>query len=720
MLDTKSASGNQLKTASAVSVSTTDGVATITIDVPDSKVNTLSRQSMTELNETIESIAKNSTQLKGLVIASGKSDNFIAGADVVEIRKIQSQTQMDAYEAAELGKEVFAKIEQLPINTVAAINGICLGGGMELTLACKYRVASAKAKIGLPEVKLGLIPGWGGCVRLPKLIGLQKALELIMAAKVLDAKKAWRYGIVSEVVEPERLSARAIEIASGSKPKSSSPNMQQMVMKAALETNGLGRSVLQKEAYKAMMRETKGKYPAPKEALKVVMKSVTMPANKAYKLESQTFSRLAMTDVSRNLVGIFFAQTDSKRLPVDDAAKKKVQTVGILGAGVMGAGIAQAAAKAGYKVVVKDVEQKFLDKGLATIKGLFDSLVEKKRMTREEADTTVAEMKLTTAYDDMAGCDLVIEAVLEDLKIKQTALAELEKVCAKDFVFATNTSSLSVNDIANGAQDPSRVVGLHFFNPVHKMPLVEVVKADKTSDAALAAAMSVALKLDKTTVVTRDAPGFVVNRLLAPYLREAAVLAEEGVAIEDIDKAMKSFGMPMGPFALLDEVGLDISAKVIHVLHAALGDRLTEPPLLTKIEGLKILGKKGGKGVYLYNEKGKPDGVNPDVQALITADKKKKLPGEIQDRLVLLMLNEAARCLEEKVVDEPAQLDLALIFGTGFPPFLGGILRYSDSVGITIVRDKLEFLSRAVSQNYKPCPLIEAMAQQRTTFYKDR
>lgn len=720
MLDTKSASDSQSKTASAVQLSTSNGLATITIDVPDSKVNTLSRQSMTDLNEVIEAVSKQSSELTGLVIRSGKADNFIAGADVVEIRKIQSQTQVDAFDAAELGKEVFAKIEQLPIITVAAINGICLGGGMELTLACKYRVASTKAKIGLPEVKLGLIPGWGGCVRLPRLIGLQKALELIMAAKVLDAKKAWRYGIVSEVVEPEQLLARSGEIAGGSKPKTASQKFQQMLMQAALETTGPGRSILQGEAYKAMMRETKGKYPAPKEALKVVMKSVTLPAEKAYKLESQSFSRLAMTNVSRNLVGIFFAQTDSKRLPADAGAKKKVQTVGVLGAGVMGAGIAQAAAKAGYKVVVKDVEQKFLDKGLSTIKGLFDSLVEKKRVTREEADKTISDMKMTTAYEDLAGCDLVIEAVLEDLKIKQTALAELEKVCAPDFVFATNTSSLSVNDIANGAKDPSRVVGLHFFNPVHKMPLVEVVKADKTSDAALGAAMSVALKLDKTTVITKDAPGFVVNRLLAPYLREAAVLAEEGVAIEDIDKAMKSFGMPMGPFALLDEVGLDISAKVIHVLHDALGERLTEPPLLKKIEGLKILGKKGGKGIYLYNEKGKPDGVNPEVQALITAPKKKKLPGEIQDRLVLLMLNEAARCLEEKVVDEPAQLDLALIFGTGFPPFLGGILRYSDSVGITIVRDKLDFLSRAVSPNYKPCALIETMAQKRSMFYNDR
>jgi 3-hydroxyacyl-CoA dehydrogenase/enoyl-CoA hydratase/3-hydroxybutyryl-CoA epimerase len=452
----------------------------------------------------------------------------------------------------------------------------------------------------------------------------------------------------------------------------------------------------------------------------VVLKGLKLPEEKAFKLESTTFAKLAVTDVSRNLVGIFFAQNESKKMPADVKSLPKVKTVGVLGAGVMGAGIAQAAAKAGYKVVVKDVGQKFLDKGKATIEGLFDGLVSKGRLSSDESKRIVGEMKMTTKYDDMQGCDLVIEAVLEDLKIKQDALAELAKSIGNEFIFATNTSSLSVDKIAEGYVKPENVVGLHFFNPVNKMPLVEVIQGKRTSKEAVSQAMSVALKLEKTTVIAADSPGFIVNRILAPYLREAALLAEEGVAIEDIDKAMKAFGMPLGPLALLDEIGLDVAAKVIHVMREALGDRMNEPKLMGDIAALKILGKKGGKGIYLYNEKGRPDGVNPDVAACIKAPPQKKMAGEIQDRLVLLMLNEAARCLEENVVSQAAQLDLAMIFGTGYPPFQGGILRYADSIGIRIVYDKLDYISRAVNAYYAPCALLAAMAEKRETFYRYR
>lgn len=697
---------------------TSDWVAIITIDVPDSdKVNTLGMRSMNELNEVIEQVSASS--LKGLVIQSGKKDNFIAGADVNEIRRLQSQSEIEAYKASELGKELFLKIEQLPLNTVAAINGACLGGGMELALACKFRVASTKARsIGLPEVQLGFVPGWGGCVRLPRLVGLQKGLELIMGSKLLDAKKAMRIGLVDEVVPPDQLLTRAVEIAQTGKVKRGvTKSTQESLMAMALETNPLGRKVLYDQSYKVMMRLTKGKYPAAKEALKVIMKSVELPEEKAYKLESSTFAKLAMTGVSRNLVGIFFSQSQSKKLPVELAAGRDVTTVGVLGAGVMGAGIAQACAKAGYKVIVKDIEQKFLDKGKDTFAGLFEKLVERKRMTREEADKAIGETVFTLDYEDLKDCDLIIEAVLEDYVVKQEALAECENAVRNDFIFATNTSSLSVSEIGAKAKDPSRVVGLHFFNPVHKMPLVEVVRGKQTGDEAVAFAMQVALKLDKTTVITTDSPGFIVNRILAPYLREAALLASEGVPIEDIDKAMKQFGMPMGPMALLDEVGLDIAGKVVHVMHAALGVRLAPPALMNEIAGLKLLGKKSGKGIYLYDEKGKPAGVSPDVQALIKARPSRKLPGMIQDRLVLLMVNEAARCLEEGVVDQAAQLDLAMIFGTGFAPFLGGPLRYADSEGTDIICQKLEYLARARGEAYEPCALLKKLAKERSLFY---
>ncbi len=696
---------------------TSDWVAVVTIDVPDSKVNTLGLRSMNELNEIIDQVAA-SKGLKGLVITSGKKDNFIAGADVNEIRRLQSDSQLEAYKASEMGKELFLRIEQLPLNTVAAINGACLGGGMELALACKFRLASKKARsIGLPEVQLGFVPGWGGCVRMPRLVGLQKAIELIMGSKLLDARKAWRVGLVDEVVEPDKLLERAIEVAQKGNVKRASRDSKDQMMAMVLETNPLGKKVLHDQSYKVMMRVTKGKYPAAKEALKLIMKSAELPADKAFKLESSTFARLAMTTVSKNLVGIFFSQSESKKMPVELAPGRDVTTVGVLGAGVMGAGIAQACAKAGYKVIVKDIEQKFLDKGKETLKSLFEKLVERKRMTREEVDKIVAETVFTVDYDKMKDCDLIIEAVLEDMDVKQTALANCEASVRNDFIFATNTSSLSVTDIASEAKDPSRVVGLHFFNPVHKMPLVEVVRGKKTSDEAVAFAMQVALKLDKTTVITKDSPGFIVNRILAPYLREAAVLTAEGVPIEDIDKAMKSFGMPMGPMALLDEVGLDIAGKVVRVMHEALGERLAPPPLMGQIADLKLLGKKSGKGIYLYDEKGKPSGVNPDVQALIKVPVAKKLPGVIQDRLVLLMVNEAARCLEEGVVATPAQLDLAMIFGTGFAPFHGGPLRYADTEGTDIICQKLEYLSRVRGEAYAPCELLKKLAARRELFY---
>lgn len=693
-----------------------DGIATILIDVPDTKVNTLSTQSMTELNDAIDKISATSS-VKGLVIASGKADNWIAGADVHEVQWLQNRPQIESYDATQLGKEVFSKLEKLPYPSVAAINGTCLGGGTELALACTYRIASPKAKIGLPEVKLGLIPGWGGCIRLPKLVGLQQSLGLIMEGKILDAKKAWKINFIDEVTEPGEVLSRAKELAAGARPKRASLSFQTKAMQVLLEKNDLGRSILRNEAYKAMMRATKGKYPAPKEALNVILKSVSMPIDKAFELESQTFSRLAMTNVSKNLVGIFFAQNESKKMPAGLAAKPNVKTIGVLGAGVMGAGIAQGCAKAGYKVIVKDIEQKFLDKGRATIKDLFDKLVERKKLTAEEAAKVVDAIVFTTDYAALSDCDLVIEAVLEDLPLKQKALAELDSVIKKKYVFATNTSSLSVDKIAEGTSDPGKVVGLHFFNPVHKMPLVEIVRGAKSSNDAIAAAMSVALKLDKTTVLTADAPGFVVNRILAPYMREAAILAEEGVPIKDIDKAMKNFGMPMGPMALLDEVGLDVASKVIHVMHDALGDRMAPPELMNKIEGLKLLGKKGGKGIYTYDEKMRPAEVNPDVQAFITSEKRKS-PEEIQDRLVLLMLNEAARCLEEKVIDDPAQLDLALIFGTGFAPFTGGVLKYADQEGILIAYEKLTYLSRVVGTRYEPCQLLKEMAEGHRPFYR--
>jgi 3-hydroxyacyl-CoA dehydrogenase/enoyl-CoA hydratase/3-hydroxybutyryl-CoA epimerase len=696
------------------------GLATITLDVPDSKVNVLSEAVMIQLEKILDDISTNKN-VKGSIFSSGKTDSFIAGADIQAIKQLQKEPSIKAYEASRLGKKIFEKIEKLPYPTVAAINGICLGGGTELTLACKYRVAStvSSVNIGLPEVKLGVIPGWGGTVRLPKLIGLRLALDLILNGRTLSSEKAWKAHIVDECAEPDKLMQSAEAIALGRDPYRFSRSIKDTIGDFLLESNPIGRWILHDIAYKAMMRETKGKYPAPAEALKLLFKNKTRKDAESYEAESQAFARLTVSEVSRNLVGIFFAQNESKKMPGKVSADQKIKTVGVLGAGVMGAGIAQVAAKAGYQIVLKDVEQKFVDKGIANIKKVLDERVAKNKMRPAERDKIISAIKPTIEYEQMKDCDLIIEAVLEDMKIKQDALSSIEKINQKPFIFATNTSSLSVNELAKVAKDPTRVLGLHFFNPVPKMPLVEIIKGNATTDDALSITKEFGLKLGKTTVTTADSPGFVVNRILVPYLREAILLLQEGVAAESIDKAMKSFGMPMGPIALMDEIGLDVGGKVIHVLHEALGERMAPPAIMTGLDGLKILGVKGGKGFYLYDEKKKQAGFNPDVLALVKVESKSMMPDVIQDRLVLIMVNEAARCLEEKVIAEPSQLDLAMIFGTGFPPYRGGILRYADSLGTKLVCEKLTFLAQVAGENYVPCKLLSEKAATNATFYQD-
>jgi len=693
-------------------------VALISFDVPDSKVNVFSEQMLVELKEVLDRIVKD-PGMKGVIFTSAKSDNFIAGADIKTIKSLQNDSPSKSYLASQFGKEIFDKIAALPIPTVAAVHGKCLGGGTEFILACRYRIASnaPATTIGAPEVKLGFIPGWAGTVRLPKLIGLQSALALILRGNEIDGKKAWRLNLVDECVDKEKLIDRAKEIILGKKARQHKQTFRNMLQRFLLEKNPFGRALIYKQAYKDVWRETKGKYPAHIEALKLVIKNFSRPVDKAYEAESNIFAHLATSTVSRNLVDIWLAQTESKKPPAHTGAVPTIKTVGVLGAGIMGAGIAQAAAFAGYKVVLKDIEQKFVDQGIKKISRLFDNLVTRHKISDDQRNKMFTAIKGTVNYEDMQDCDLIIEAVLEDMKVKSEVLSLCEVTSKKQVIFATNTSSLSVNELAKPSNHPDRVVGIHFFNPVHKMPLVEIVKGEKTSAETLAAAQAFALKLGKTTVITGDAPGFVVNRILTPYLREALILLEQGVPPELIERAATTFGMPMGPFTLLDEIGLDIGAKVMHVLHAAFGERLSPPSLLNQLASSKLLGRKGGEGIYDYDDKGRRRQFNPDILAAIKAPPNKKYISEVQDRLFLIMLNEATRCLDENIITEPSQLDLALIYGIGFPPYRGGILRYADSVGIKIVHQKLAFLSTVAGENYAPTNTILEKVASDSNFY---
>lgn len=695
-------------------------VAVITIDLPGSKLNVLSSGLMAELEQTLDALAAR-TDVVGLVITSGKEDNFFAGANLEEIVPIQTQPSVVAYNATQRGKAVFGKIAALPYPTVAAINGVCLGGGTELALFCSHRLVSdsPKTKIGLPEVGLGFLPGWGGTVNLPRLIGAQTAMELILQPlKTWDAQKAWRSGMVDEVVPAARLQDRAVEVALGGKVRRASQPLKKRFMRWALEGNPLGRKLLVKFATQQIKAETKGMYPAPPAAFKVILAALTQPKAAAYDFESQTFARLCTSEESRNLVGFYFATQDAKKAPLNAKPHVQVKTVGVLGAGVMGSGIAQAAAYAGFNVVLYDKFEGGLKKGLDTIEGMFDGLALKGKLTGIEAQERFRRVKGTLKYEDLADCDLVIEAIVEDMGAKKSALATLEALINKPWIFATNTSSLSVTTMAEEAKVPGNVGGLHFFNPVHKMMLVEVVAGAQTSADTIATLKAFAGRINKTAVTSADSPGFIVNRILAPYLYESIRLMESGVPLKDIEDAMKRFGMPMGPLALLDEVGLDIATKVIHVLHGALGDRLKAPCILSFIEQSKLLGKKGGKGLYDYDKDGKRLDFSAELRAAIKSPASPKSRSEIQDRLALAMVNEAARCMEEGVADDPSQLDLAMILGTGFPPFRGGVLRYADAVGARAVVQKLQYLAQVSGPNYEPCALLRRMAAEGSTFYK--
>lgn len=696
-------------------------VAIITLDTPDSKFNVLSAAVMAELDASLDNVAAD-RDIQGLVIRSAKEGSFIAGADLQEIIPLQSLPSAQAYEAAQLGKKIFAKIAAFRFPTVAAINGLCLGGGTELALACKFRIAanSPEVSIGLPEVGLGFLPGWGGTVRLPKLVGASTALDMILnPLKAFEARKAWKSGVVDELVPPEQLVTRAVEIARGAKVKRAGRSFQSKISNWFMDRTRLGRYILNRMTSKGIYAGTRGNYPAPPAALKVALAALTQPADKAFELESQVFGQLATTSVSANLVGIHMATQEAKKSPNSVAPSIDVEEVGVVGAGVMGSGIAQSALNADYKVTLYDNAQAGLDKGVANIKALFANMVEKGKATQAEVDKKLARLTATTKLEDLCNCDMVIEAIVEDMGAKKKLLANLEKVILKPFIFATNTSSLSVTEMAADALNPGNVVGLHYFNPVHKMQLVEVIRGAKSSESAIAVLKAYGNRIKKKAVTTADAPGFLVNRILAPYLYEAIRLIAAGVPLKDIDDAIKRFGLPMGPLELLDEIGLDTSCKVIHVLHKALGERMAPPAIIKFIEDSKLLGKKGGKGIYLYDKAGKRLGFNPEFTAAlagVTASPRSRT--EIQDRLMLVMVNEAARCIEEGIVTDPAQIDLAMLYGMGFPAFRGGVVRYGDTIGSRALVQKLEWLASVSGDNYRPAALLRSNADRGVRFYR--
>jgi 3-hydroxyacyl-CoA dehydrogenase/enoyl-CoA hydratase/3-hydroxybutyryl-CoA epimerase len=686
-------------------------LAIIWFDLPGEKVNKFSSDVMLEFAAIVDQMAT-ATDIKRVIIASRKPGIFIAGADVSEFTKATSPEQ--AREYVRLGQLTFEKVRKLPQVTVAAINGACLGGGCELAISCDWRVMSdsPKAQIGLPEVKLGIIPGWGGTTKLPRLIGLPAALDIILNGKALEGKRAKKTGLVDEVVEPGILVQVAKKFADRGKRKGGGRT------KFYIEGNPLARSIIFGKARKAVLGQTKGHYPAPLKAIEVMEYAMGTSIERGLEREAGEVGGLIMGDVAQNLVRLFFLMEESKKDPFP-AKPREIRYVGVLGAGVMGGGIAQAVVdKTESDVRMRDINWKAIGGGLKTAARLWKKKVERRRMTRGEMQRKLARITGTTDWSGFSRADLVIEAVVENLGIKQQVLSEFEALAKPGAVFATNTSTIPITQIAAKAKRPEDVVGMHFFNPVDRMPLVEVIRGQKTSEAAMVTVANFARKMGKTVVYCNDGPGFVVNRILGPYMNEAGFLLEEGYSMESIDKAMVDFGMPMGPLALLDEVGIDVAAKVAVILTEAFGARMQKSTVVEKLYADARHGKKNGKGLYVY-ESGKRQGPDPTVYKVLGIRSPKEAdPKMVVERMLLPMINEASLILDEKIVATAAELDLAMIMGTGFPPFRGGLLRYADALGGPYILARLDELSARVGPRYRPNAPLKRLAEKDGKFYQ--
>lgn len=697
-----------------------DGVAWLTFDRPGSRANILTSGVMERLDGLLAELEAGirAGAIRGLVVRSRKPGMFIAGANVDEIAAITDPAEAES--KARLGQQIFLHVDRLPVFTVAAINGVCLGGGTELALACDYRIAAdaPATRIGLPEVQLGIIPGFGGTTRLPRLVGLKAALPMLLTGRPVNARTAQRTGLVDERVHPAMLEERAKQVVldrlAGKKPPARKRGAAERLL-----ANAVARRVVLAQARKQVLKETKGHYPAPLAALDTLAETLALPLEEALKVEARTLGRLVVTPESKNLIHVFRLMESAKK-PATTATPRPVERVGVLGAGVMGGGIAQLLANRGLHVRLKDIAPGPLGHGLKTARELFDKAVERKRLERREAEQRMALISPTLDYSGFGSVQLVIEAVVERMDVKQRVLREVERAARPGTVLTSNTSALSISEMQAVLERPEDFAGMHFFNPVHRMPLVEIVRGARTGDEAVATVWSVVRAVDKTPLVVRDGPGFLVNRILAPYMNEAGWLLADGASIQAIDGALVDFGMPMGPLRLLDEVGLDVARHVAQILHDAFGERMKPAAPLVAIQATPRLGRKGGAGFYRYEggkETAPDEGVYAELGDAVPAQRREIPRDSIVERCVLVMVNEAARALEDGIVADAGAVDLGLIAGTGFPPFRGGLLRYADALGAETVLQKLEAYERIRGSRFAPAPLIRELAAAGRGFY---
>jgi 3-hydroxyacyl-CoA dehydrogenase/enoyl-CoA hydratase/3-hydroxybutyryl-CoA epimerase len=699
-----------------------DGVAWLVFDRREQRVNLLTTPLMLKLDALLGDLeeAVRVGRAKALVVRSGKPGTFIAGADINEIAGISDASEAEA--KAREGQRIFRRLEQLPIPSIAVIDGACMGGGTELALACTYRLATDRpeTRIGLPEVRLGIIPGFGGTTRLPRLVGLRAAVEMIVTGKAISASHAERIGLVDAVLPPAGVEDRVRRFAWERIDRGRvRPHRRRSIATRLLEDTAPGRRILLAQARRQVLKETKGHYPAPLAAIETLGETISLPLDEAFAREARTLGRLVASEVSKNLIHVFFLMEGAKKAaPAEPPGE--VDRVGVLGAGVMGGGIAQLLAYRGIPVRMKDIRPEAISMGLRHAGQIFDRAVRRRRLKRREAEAGMRRISPTLDYSGFGTVDLVIEAVVERMDVKKEVLREVESRVPPTAILTSNTSALSITEMQHALERPERFCGMHFFNPVHRMPLVEIVRGAATSDATIATVFALARRLEKTPVLVNDGPGFLVNRLLAPYLNEAGWLLAEGASIEAIDAAMLAFGMPMGPLRLLDEVGLDVSRHVASILYEAFGDRMLPAPPLVQLAKTARTGRKGGLGFYRYEgdrELGPDPALYGELGDAVPAERREIPAATIQERSILVMINEAARALEDGIVAGPGDVDLAMITGTGFPPFRGGLLRHADAVGLPTILARLEILARDLGPRFQPAPLLRERATAGKGFY---
>ncbi|MGR5235089.1 fatty acid oxidation complex subunit alpha FadJ [Vibrio rotiferianus] len=688
-------------------------IAWLAIDVPNEKMNTLQAAFADEMKEIFAQL-KDTSGVKGMIIHSLKPDNFVAGADVRMLEACTTASEAEAL--AKQGQELFQQLSELPYPVVAAIHGPCLGGGLELALACDYRVCtdSDKTRLGLPEVQLGLLPGSGGTQRLPRLIGLLPSLDLILTGKQLRAKKAKKLGVVDACV-PETI---LLDVAKKHIEKEKKRDKQKQSTKEKLMSgSSLGRKFVFEQAAKKTNEKTRGNYPATVAILEVIQHGLEKGFAQGQELEAKRFGELVMSSESKALRSIFFATTEMKKENGAEADPAAVNKVGVLGGGLMGAGISHVSvAKAKVPVRIKDVSNDGVLNALNYNYKLFEKQRKRRIISKAGLQSKMLQLSGGIDFTSFNHIDVVIEAVFEDLELKQKMVADIEANAKPETIFATNTSSLPIHNIAEKAERPENIVGLHYFSPVEKMPLVEVIPHETTSEETISTVVALAKKQGKTPIVVKDKAGFYVNRILAPYMNEAANILLANEPIEQLDGALLDFGFPVGPITLLDEVGVDIGAKIMPILVNELGERFKGPDVFDTLLNDGRKGRKSGKGFYTY--KGKKKEVDKSVYKLLNLTPESKLSdNDIALRCVLPMLNEAVRCLDDGIIRSPRDGDIGAIFGIGFPPFLGGPFRYMDQFGLKELVEKMNEFASKYGERYAPCDGLLTRAGEGRNFY---